>query len=385
MKRVAILGSTGSIGRNCLEVIEQQRERFQVQYLTANGNVELLLQQAKKFRPRAAAILREKESASFSTQFKELGVELLSGFDGLLEISQREDADIVVNALVGAAGLRPTLSALKRRRRVALANKESLVMGGQFVMAAAEKVGAEIIPIDSEHSALLQCLAGEDPQTIDAVILTASGGPFRKRAVGDFPQVTVEQALTHPNWNMGKKITIDSATLMNKGLEVIEARWLFNLPLRKIRVLIHPQSIIHSMVEFVDGSIKAQMGMPDMRIPIQYAMSYPERLPNKLPRLDFSRWSTLTFQEPDLDKFACLRLAYQAIADGGTAPTVLNAANEVAVQAFLSERLRFLDIPRVIDRALQCHHNHRAVDLKSVISADRWARDFVQAELQRAS
>jgi 1-deoxy-D-xylulose-5-phosphate reductoisomerase len=383
MKRVAILGSTGSIGRNCLEVIEQQRSRFRVQYLTANGNVELLLQQAKKFRPRAAAVLREKESASFSAQFKELGVELLTGFEGLLEISQREDADIVVNALVGAAGLQPTLSALQRRRRVALANKESLVMGGQFVMAAAEKVGAEIIPIDSEHSALLQCLAGEDPQTIAAVILTASGGPFRKRAVGDFPQVTVEQALNHPNWNMGKKITIDSATLMNKGLEVIEAHWLFKLAAAKIKVVIHPQSIIHSLVEFRDGSVKAQLGLPDMRLPIQYALTYPQRLATDFPRLDFRKLKDLTFEEPDFDKFRCLKLCYEALESGGAAPAVLNAANEEAVHLFLNRKIGFHQIPRIVEGALSTCRFNSLHTVEELLEYDRWSREFVRSNFNQ--
>jgi 1-deoxy-D-xylulose-5-phosphate reductoisomerase len=288
-----------------------------------------------------------------------------------------------VNAIVGAAGLRPTLAALKSGRTVALANKETLVTAGELVTATARQHGAKIIPIDSEHSALWQCLEGEHPETVETIILTASGGPFRSRPSAEMEKATVAEALQHPNWSMGRKITIDSATLMNKGLEVIEACWLFNVRLAKIRVLIHPQSIIHSMVEFVDGSIKAQMGTPDMRFPIQYALSYPRRLPNDLPRLDFSRCSTLTFQEPDLEKFKCLRLAYQAIADGGTAPTVLNAANEEAVHAFLDEKLLLGDIPRLVDSALQRHENHRVVDLENVVSADRWAREFVGEQLRR--
>jgi len=383
MKRVTILGATGSIGASCLDVISQQPNHFTVSCLASYGNVEALFEQARKFHPHTVALVQAKDADQWRARFKKIGVELLTGAVGVEELAGRDDADVVVNAIVGAAGLRPTLAALAAGKTVALANKETLVTAGELVTATAKKLGGKIIPIDSEHSALWQCLEGEDAAAIESIILTASGGPFRSRSKSEMHSVTVAEALQHPNWNMGRKITIDSATLMNKGLEVIEACWLFNTPVQKIRVLIHPQSIIHSMVEFVDGAIKAQMGTPDMRIPIQYALSYPERLPNKFPRLDFARWSTLTFQEPDLDKFACLRLAYQAIADGGTAPTVLNAANEIAVHAFLDEQLKFVDIPRMVDSALQRHQNHRAADLDAVISADRWAREFVQAELHK--
>ncbi len=383
MKRVTILGSTGSIGENALDVISRLPDSFSVSYLATHGNVEALYAQAEKFHPCAVAIVQVSDAEEWRTRFKKMGVEFLTGLAGVEELAAREDVDVVVNAIVGAAGLRPTLAALKRGKTVALANKETLVTAGELVTATARQHGAKIIPIDSEHSALWQCLEGENPEAVETIILTASGGPFRTKPYAEMEKATVAEALQHPNWSMGRKITIDSATLMNKGLEVIEACWLFNVSLAKIRVLIHPQSIIHSMVEFVDGSIKAQMGMPDMRIPIQYALSYPQRLPNDLPRLDFSRWSTLTFQAPDLDKFKCLRLAYQAITDGGTAPTVLNAANEVAVHAFLDERLRFGDIPRMVDGALQRHENHQATTLENVVSADRWAREFVGEQLRR--
>ncbi len=381
MKRVAILGSTGSIGRSCLEVIEQQRERFQVQYLSANGNVERLLDQARKFRPKAVAVLKESDIAGHSGEFNKIGVELLAGFDGLLEISRRDDMDIVVNALVGAVGLLPTLNALKPHRRIALANKETLVIGGQFVMARAKELGAEIIPIDSEHSALLQCLAGENAESIAAVILTASGGPFRKRAIEEFAKVTPEQALNHPNWNMGKKITIDSATLMNKGLEVIEAHWLFNLETSKIKVVIHPQSIIHSMVEFRDGSIKAQLGLPDMRLPIQYALTYPDRLPATFPRLDFCKLKELTFEAPDFEKFRCLKLSYEALESGGAAPAVLNAANEEAVHLFLNRKIGFQQIPQLVENALsECRFNGLH-DVEQLLEYDHWSREFVRSKL----
>jgi len=383
MKRVTILGSTGSIGENSLDVASRLPESFTVSYLATHSKVETLFAQAEKFRPHAVAIVQVPDAEGWRARFKKLGVEFLTGLAGVEELAAREDVDVVVNAIVGAAGLRPTLAALKRGKTVALANKETLVTAGELVTATARKHGAKIIPIDSEHSALWQCLEGENPETVETIILTASGGPFRNRSHDEMEKATVAEALQHPNWSMGRKITIDSATLMNKGLEVIEACWLFNVRLAKIRVLVHPQSIIHSMVEFVDGSIKAQMGTPDMRVPIQYALSYPQRLLNDLPRLDFSRWSTLTFQEPDLEKFKCLRLAYQAIDEGGTAPTVLNAANEVAVHAFLDERLMFGDIPRMVDRALQRHENHQAADLENVVAADRWAREFVGEQLRR--
>ena len=383
MKRVTILGSTGSIGENSLDVVSRSPDSFSVGYLATHGKVETLFAQAERYRPRAVAVVQVSDAGMWRARFKKLDVEFLTGLAGVEELAAREDVDVVVNAIVGAAGLRPTLAALKRGKTVALANKETLVTAGELVTASARLHGAKIIPIDSEHSALWQCLEGENPEAVETIILTASGGPFRNRSHDEMEKATVAEALQHPNWNMGRKITIDSATLMNKGLEVIEACWLFNVSLAKIRVLVHPQSIIHSMVEFVDGSIKAQMGTPDMRVPIQYALSYPRRLLNDLPRLDFSRWSTLTFQEPDLEKFKCLRLAYQAIDEGGTAPTVLNAANEVAVHAFLDERLRFGDIPRMVDSALQRHENHQAADLENVISADRWARAFVGAQLRR--
>jgi len=382
MKDLTILGCTGSIGANGLDVVNRHPEHFRVRYLAARRNLETLLEQARRFRPAAVAVLQEDpgETADWRARFEALGAEFLTGEAGIEELAGRDDVDVVVNAIVG---VRPTLAALQAGKVVALANKETLVTAGELVARAALAHGGKIIPIDSEHSAVWQCLEGESLSAVESIILTASGGPFRDRPKGDMHNATVAQALKHPNWSMGRKITIDSATLMNKGLEVIEACWLFHVPVQRIRVLIHPQSIIHSMVEFVDGSIKAQLGLPDMRLPIQYALAYPRRLANTLPRLDFSRWSSLTFQEPDLDKFSCLRLAYQAITDGGTAPTVLNAANEEAVLAFLDERLKFGDIAQMVDGALQRHHHHREVELESVMAADRWARNFVHEELER--
>jgi 1-deoxy-D-xylulose-5-phosphate reductoisomerase len=381
MKRVAILGSTGSIGVNSLKVVETHPGAFEVAYLATHRNVELLHQQAQRFRPRAVVVVQPPAESAWRERFQKCGVEFLTGAQALAEMAAAAEVDVVVNAIVGAAGLPATLRALRQGHTVALANKETLVVAGELVTAEAQKYRSVLIPIDSEHSALWQCLAGESRQSIEQLILTASGGPFRQRPKDDFAKISVAEALRHPNWTMGRKITIDSATLMNKGLEVIEAHWLFAVPVERIRVLVHPQSIIHSMVEFVDGSIKAQLGVPDMRLPIQYALTYPERLPNRFPRLDFAIWRQLDFHEPDLEKFVCLKLAYEALREGGTAPAVLNAANEEAVHAFLGEAIRFDQISHLVDRALQKHRNHRRVDFDGVLAADRWARDFVRQQI----
>ncbi len=381
MKRLTILGSTGSIGTNCLNVVETHPDEFEVAYLATHRNVELLYQQAQRFRPRAVVVVQSLHEQDWVRRFKTLGVEYLTGAPALAEAAAATDVDVVVNAVVGAAGLPATLRALRQGHTVALANKETLVVAGELVTAEAVKNDGLLIPIDSEHSALWQCLVGEARHRIETLILTASGGPFRQRPKEEFAKITVAEALNHPNWTMGRKITIDSATLMNKGLEVIEAHWLFGVPVDRIRVLIHPQSIIHSMVEFVDGSIKAQLGVPDMRMPIQYALTYPDRLPNQFPRMDFALRRQLDFQEPDFEKFICLRLAYEALREGGTAPAVLNAANEEAVQAFLREMIRFDQISHLVDRALQQHQNHRPADFDGVLAADRWARDFVRQRI----
>lgn len=378
MKRISILGSTGSIGKNSLNVVELQKEHFDVRYLTTNRNAGLLLKQTQQFRPAAVAIFDEQVAQEYAPRFKALGVEVFSGFAGVVEISRRDDVDIVVNSLVGAVGLQPTLHAIRKRRRIALANKETLVIGGQLVMQKAAALDAEIIPIDSEHSALLQCLAGEKHNGIRQIILTASGGPFRTLPAEKLGSVTVEQALNHPNWDMGPKITIDSATMMNKGLEVIEAHWLFDMAGRDIRVVIHPQSIIHSMVEFADGSIKAQMGLPDMRVPIQYALSYPQRYEANFPRLDFHRLKQLTFEEPDFEKFRCLKLCYDALQSGGSAPAVLNAANEEAVHLFLSGRIAFDQIAVAVEEALNHCATNRFEDVEELLAYDRMSRKFVQ-------
>jgi 1-deoxy-D-xylulose-5-phosphate reductoisomerase len=344
--------------------------------------VELLLEQSKKFRPAAVVLLNKDGILAYESKFKKIGVDVLTGFDGLLEISAKDDVDILVNALVGAVGLLPTLHGIRKGRRVALANKETLVIGGEFVTEKAGQAGAEIIPIDSEHSALLQCLVGEDSNAIDSIILTASGGPFRTLENSEFKNITVEQALNHPNWDMGQKITIDSATLMNKGLEVIEARWLFDLEPDKIRVVVHPQSIIHSMVEFADGSVKSQLGIPDMRIPIQYALTYPERLPMELPRLDFHQIRELTFEPPDLGKFGCLKLSYEALEQGGAAPAILNAANEEAVKLFLDRRISFDLIPIIVEGALTHCENGSLHDVDVLLQYDQNTREYVRNNYQ---
>ncbi len=377
MKRISILGSTGSIGTNCLNVVESQKGEFEVNYLTSYRNIQLLFEQANKFRPKAIAIFKEDKVTEYLPRFKEIGVEVYTGFAGILEISLKEDVDILVNALVGAVGLQPTLNAIRKNVRVALANKETLVIGGKFVMQKAQQEGAEIIPIDSEHSALLQCIAGEDSDKIKCVLLTASGGPFRELPGEDFSKVTVEQALDHPNWDMGSKITIDSATLMNKGLEVIEARWLFDLNATEIQVVVHPQSIIHSMVEFEDGSIKAQLGLPDMRIPIQYALTYPKRLPADFPRLDFRTLKELTFEQPNFEKFRCLKLSYEALETGGAAPAVLNAANEEAVNLFLSRKIGFDEIPQIVEKALTNCRFNSCDTVADLLQYDKLTRDYV--------
>jgi 1-deoxy-D-xylulose-5-phosphate reductoisomerase len=370
VKKVAVLGSTGSIGQQTLAVVGAFPERFQVVGLAAGKNTDLLSGQIRQFRPRFVYCQREGIPVSFSGE----GGEWLE----LAEMAGHPDVDIVVVATSGKAGLGPTLAAVKAGKVVALANKESLVMAGEIVTGEARLHGARILPVDSEHSAIWQCLEGETP-SVARLILTASGGPFRNFTLARLETVTAEQALGHPTWQMGKKVTLDSATLMNKGLEVIEAHWLFNMPFENIEVVIHPQSIVHSMVEFVDGSIKAQLGCPDMRLPIQYALSYPERLDNRqLPRLDWSRLSQLTFEPPDLDTFLCLRLAIEAGEKGGTCPAVACAADEVAVALFLARRIKFTDIALMVERALERHQAVAHPTLDDIMAADGWAREQVQ-------
>jgi 1-deoxy-D-xylulose-5-phosphate reductoisomerase len=375
MKKVFILGSTGSIGVNTLNVIREYPDQFKVVGLTANSNIELLLKQAKEFNPEIIVIRESKPANEFRIQYKGDAV-ILPAEEGLIEATKNLDYDILLTALVGFAGLAPTIEGIKRKKRIALANKETLVVAGELIIKLAEKFGAEILPVDSEHSAIFQCLVGEKREEIKRLILTASGGPFLKNSKEDLCNVTVEDALNHPNWSMGNKITIDSATMMNKGLEVIEARWLFNLDKSKINVVVHPQSIIHSMVEFIDGSIKAQLSLPDMKLPIVYALSYPERLSNNFTQTNLTKIGELTFFEPDFSKFGCLKIAYDALKEGGTAPCVLNAANEVAVGRFLRKEIKFLDIQKIISKSLDTVKPRSNPDMETIFDCDRITRQF---------
>lgn len=351
-KRIAILGSTGSIGTQALEVIRAFPDHFSAEVLTAHENADLLIKQAIEFLPNAVVITGKNHYADVKDALQSYDIKVFSGFDSLEQIVESDTVDMVLAAIVGVAGLRSTINAIKYKKPVALANKETLVVAGDLITKLAQQHSVNIYPVDSEHSAVFQCLSGEYHNPVEKIILTASGGPFRNYSNERMQQITKDQALEHPNWIMGNKITIDSATMMNKGLEVIEARWLFNLPAEKIQVVVHPQSIVHSMVQFADGSIKAQLGLPDMKLPILYAFSYPQRLQTHFPRYDFSQASELTFEPPDFDRFRNLALAYQAISIGGNAPCVLNAANEVAVGAFLDGKIGFLEIPGIIEKCL---------------------------------
>lgn len=352
MKRIAILGSTGSIGTQALDVVREQPDHFEVELLTCGNNVDLLVQQALEFKPNAVVIGDVSKLEAVKNSLFPAGIKVFAGADALEQSVRMEGIDLVLTALVGYAGLRPTLAAIDAGKHIALANKETLVVAGELVTSAARTKGVNIYPVDSEHSAIFQCLAGEWHNPIEKIILTASGGPFRGRSREELAKVTKAQALKHPNWDMGAKITIDSASLMNKGLEAIEAKWLFNLKAEQIEIIVHPQSIIHSMVQFRDGSMKAQMGLPDMKLPIQYAMAYPDRLGTTWPRFDFANYPAFTFEQPDLKAFGNLSLALEAMHKGGNAPCVLNAANEVAVALFLQERIGFLEMSELIAHTL---------------------------------
>jgi len=347
-KHIAILGSTGSIGTQALDVIRNNKDRFEVEVLTAENNAVLLIEQAVEFKPNVVVIGNELLYDTVISALEPLHIKVYCGAKSLVSVVEMETIDIVLTALVGYAGLLPTIHAIKAGKHIALANKETLVVAGDIVTALARKHNVAILPVDSEHSAIFQCLPGEGMNPIEKIILTASGGPFRGKKRAELEQVTKKQALKHPNWSMGAKITIDSASLMNKGLEVIEAKWLFGLDADQIDVVVHPQSIIHSMVQFEDGSIKAQMGLPDMKLPIQYALAFPERLPSAYPRFDFLNYPSLTFEKPDIDTFQNLSLAYEALRKGGNMACILNAANEIAVEKFLKDELTFLEMPDLI-------------------------------------
>lgn len=372
MKKITILGSTGSIGTQILEVIAANPDRFFVTALTCGRNTALLAKQIAMFRPRLAVTERREDALALAAQFPQ--VTFLYGREGLIEAATA-DCDMVVNALMGMRGLEPTYHAILAGRDIALANKETLVAGGRLVMETVSEKGVRLLPVDSEHSAIFQCLEGNRHRPVKKILLTASGGPFRGFSREELEHVTPAQALKHPNWSMGAKITIDSATMMNKGLEVIEAKWLFDVPAARIQVLVHPQSILHSAVEFADNSVIGQMGVPDMRIPISLALGYPERLENPDAPLDFfGAGSCLTFEKPDLETFTCLGLAYAALQTGGSCPLVLNAANEVLVDAFLQEKIGFLDIPRKLSLILSRHSAAERLDLEGILEIDRQTR-----------
>ena len=375
-KGVAILGSTGSIGVQALGVISEQEELFRVEVLTANENCELLINQAKKYKPNSVVIVNEKKYQKVYSELNPLNIKVYAGSESLNQIVDSDEIDIVLTALVGYSGLLPTINAIKNRKKIALANKETLVVAGSLIKNLCEENSTEIIPVDSEHSAIFQCLAGEEPNPIEKIFLTASGGPFRGKKLDDLKNITKKQALKHPNWSMGAKITIDSATLMNKGLEVIEAKWLFDLSKEQIEVVVHPQSIIHSAVQFQDGSIKAQLGLPDMKLPIQYALGFPKRLSNRFERFSFFDYPNLTFEKPDLETFKNLALAYRAMEKGGNSPCILNAANEIAVSAFLNDKIGFLNMADLIDNCLEKINFVKNPSLEELIESDLETRNL---------
>ena len=373
-KRIAILGSTGSIGCQALEVIQAQPESFEVEVLTAQNNAALLIEQAKKFKPNAVVIANEDHYEAVKQALKNENIKVFAGNNALSSVVQMDTIDIVLAALVGYSGLRPTIKAIEAGKTVALANKETLVVAGDLITRLAKEKGVNILPVDSEHSAIFQCLVGEFHNRIEKVILTASGGPFRGKKRKDLQHVTRAEALKHPNWTMGAKVTIDSASLMNKGLEVIEAKWLFGLKHDQIEVVVHPQSIIHSLVQFEDSSMKAQLGLPDMRLPIQFALSYPHRMKSVFPRFDFANYPALTFEKPDTETFRNLALAFEALHRGGNNPCVLNAANEVAVEAFLKDRIGFLEMSDLVEQCLMKSDYIREPSLEDYVNTDKLTR-----------
>lgn len=385
MKKIAILGSTGSIGTQTLEIISKHPDRFQVEVLTANNNVDLLLEQAIRYKPDSVVLANELHYNKLAGALKDYPVKVYAGHDAVAQIVSSSTIDIVVTAMVGYSGLRPTIEAIRSGKTIALANKETLVVAGEIISDLVSAHGAKIIPVDSEHSAILQCLVGEFGNPVEKITLTASGGPFRKLSMEELAAVTPGQALDHPNWNMGAKITVDSASMMNKGLEVIEARWLFDLRPEQIEVIIHPQSIIHSFVHFSDSSVKAQLGLPDMRLPIVYALEYPERINTDLPRFELKDYESLTFEQVDLKKFRNLALAFQANRDGGIIPCAMNAANEVVVERFLDGRLGFTAMTDVIEEVLNKTENRSKPDLEFLESIDRQVREQTRAIADKIS
>ena len=382
MKNITILGSTGSIGVSALKIVSSNPEKYKIIGLSVGTNKDLLLHQIETFRPAAVAVMEESLATELKTRLPAGNApEVFFGVEGFVRLATLESVDTVVSAMTGAAGLIPTYEAIKAGKDIALANKETMVMAGPLIMAEGKKRSVSILPIDSEHSAILQSLKGHMKEDLKRVILTASGGPFRDLSLDEMREVTAAQALRHPNWSMGPKITIDSATMMNKGLEIIEAKWLFDLEMDQIDILIHPQSILHSMVEYKDGSIIGQMGVPDMTVPIAYALSYPRHMSNDLTPLDLEKVGTLSFEKPDMNRFRCLDLALKAATKGGSMPAVLNGANEIAVDAFLKGTIGFLEIPDLIEKTMDAHTHSPAETIEAVMEADRWARETARGWL----
>ena len=382
-RKLAVLGSTGSVGTQTLEVVELYPDHFSITVLSAGKNAELLIQQALKFNPSAVVVCDKGAFEKVKDALQGKDIEVLYGEDALIEAVKRDDIDIVLTAVVGAVGLKPTVAAIESGKDIALANKETLVVAGELITGLIEKHQVKLLPVDSEHSAIFQCLAGEEANPIEKIILTASGGPFRGKSREDLVAVTKAQALKHPNWSMGAKITIDSASLMNKGLEVIEAKWLFGLEADQVDVIIHHQSIIHSLVQFEDGSLKAQMGLPDMKLPIQYALTYPNRFKNNFKRFNFLDYPTLTFEQPDMEVFRNLKLAYQALRDGGNAPCVLNGANEIVVEAFLNDRIGFLEMSDIIEETLCQVKSQKTLSLEDYLHFDLESRTVARSLIDR--
>ncbi|NQU66733.1 MAG: 1-deoxy-D-xylulose-5-phosphate reductoisomerase [Candidatus Marinimicrobia bacterium] len=382
MKKISILGSTGSIGTQALEVIKQHPDQFKVIALSAHRNIRLLIEQIKEFHPDTVCISDTALSEDIKNNLGKMCNDVLYGREGLLELAGRDNVDILLNGLVGSAGMEPTINAVTSGIDVALSNKESLVLAGGVITQLQKKNNVNIFPVDSEHSAIWQCLKGEKPEQVKRLILTGSGGPFRNRPTDTFSSVTVEEALRHPNWNMGSKITIDSATMMNKGLEVIEASWLFEIQVKNIDIVIHPQSIIHSMVEFSDGSVKAQLGYPDMKIPIQYSLTYPDHAAVSWEQFDLAAIGQLTFEQPNFQKFPCIKLAYHAMEAGGSYPVVLNVANDMAVDAFLRNSISFTEIPQLIEKAMEAHSSVGEPDVDEIKELMSWTYHFMNSKLK---
>lgn len=383
MKYISILGSTGSIGTQTLDIVRDNPQNLKVCAITGNNNIDLLKKQIEEFSPEICCVMNEENACALKNLLSpDSKTEILSGMDGLIAAAKLEHAEIIVTAVSGMIGLKPTVAAIKKQKTIALANKETLVTGGDYIINLAKQYNSLILPVDSEHSAIFQCLIGNKSQNIEKIILTASGGPFRNKSLEELKSVTVKDALKHPNWSMGKKITIDSATLMNKGLEVIEAKFLFDVKPEQIEVVVHPQSIVHSGIEFCDHSTIAQLGHPDMRVPIQFALFYPERTPNKYESLSLSEIGSLTFEKPNRDVFKCLNLAFDSLKEGGTMPAVLNAANEVCVDLFLKEKISFLDIGNINEKVMLKHKTVKIDCVETILEAEKWTGEIIKEMLK---